>query len=241
MKVVCAAVCLIAALAQIAPLAEAAEPQRTIQVTGQGKVSAAPDMATVHTGVVTQDEEAEQALEQNSERMEDVMKLLGRHDISDKDVQTSNFNVSPVYEAPPQSPRGGREQAERSIVAYRVENQVRVKVRRLSNLGEVLDELVSVGSNQISGIEFGVDDSSGILNQARSRAIRDAKSRAEVYAQAADSTVGSVQQISEQPIDEPPRPMATMQFARAESASVPVARGEQEFQVRVHVVYLLED
>ena len=224
-----------------ASAAGAAEPSRSIRVVGEGTVSASPDMATVHSGVVTQAEQADEALKENSTRMQEVMRVLRSRGIADKDIQTSNFSVTPVYESPPQQPRAQRSPSEPSIVGYRVHNQVRVKVRDLSKLGAVLDELVSVGSNQISGIEFGVDDTSGILDQARSRAIRDAKRRAEVYAQAAGVTVGRVEQISEQPIDEPPRPMPMMQYARAESSSVPVASGEQQFQVRVHVVYQLQE
>lgn len=242
MKIFCASFAFLAG-AVIASVSAAAEPSRSIRVVGEGKVLASPDMATVQSGVVTEAEEAEKALEQNSQRMQEVMRVLRSHDIAEKDVQTSNFNVSPVYESPPpqMQRQGRRERAERSIVAYRVHNEVRVKVRDLSDLGAVLDELVSVGSNQISGIEFGVDDPSAILDKARARAIRDAMSRAEVYARAADVQVGQVEQISEQPIEEPPRPMPMMQYARAESASVPVASGEQEFAVRVHVVYQLTD
>jgi uncharacterized protein YggE len=83
-----------------------------------------------------------------------------------------------------------------------------------------------------------VDDREGILNEARSRAIRNAKSRAEVYAQAAGVSVGRVLQISEQPLDLP-RPMQLGAEFRTAASSVPVATGEQEFRVTVNVVYEL--
>lgn len=209
--------------------------ERTIIVTGEGEVAAPPDMAAVQTGVVTQADTASQALEENNAAMEKIMEVLNKHEIAKKDVQTSSFNVSPVYERDPQ----GRRQPE--VVGYRVQNQVRVRVRNLARLGEVLDALVQVGSNQISGISFDVDDPTGILNQARSWAIANAKSRAQVYAQAAGVSVGRVLRISEQPLDIP-RPMQMgRRFAAAEAAQVPVATGEQEFRVTVHVVYALED
>jgi uncharacterized protein YggE len=130
-------------------------------------------------------------------------------------------------------------QREPEVIAYRVHNQVRVRVRNLASLGEVLDALVQAGSNQVSGISFGIGNTTGILNEARSQAIRDAKTRAEVYAQAAGVAVGVVRQISEQPLD-PPRPMhAGLEF-RAAAASVPIATGEQEYRVTVNVVYELQ-
>ena len=206
--------------------------RNVISVAGEGEATAPPDMASIRTGVVSQATTAKEALNQNNAAMQTVLALLKEHKIADKDVQTSSFNVHPVYEQDPQ----GR--TEPNVVAYRVMNEVQVKVRNLSSLGDVLDTLVQAGSNQISGVSFDVDDPSGILDEARSRAIRNAKSRAEVYAQAAGVTVGRVLQIFEQPVD-PPRPMQMAMEFRGAASSVPVATGEQEFQVTVNVVYEL--
>ncbi|HUG92789.1 MAG TPA: SIMPL domain-containing protein [Planctomycetaceae bacterium] len=208
---------------------------RTISVAGTGKVSAPPDMASIQTGVITQAETARDALAANNEAMAKILAVLKQHKIADKDVQTASFQVHPVYRHDRQG------QTEPQVVGYRVQNQVRVDVRNLPELGKVLDALVEAGSNQVSGITFGVDDPTGSLNQARGRAMADAKSRAQVYAQAAGVTVGRVQSISEQP-PQIPRPMPMqMAFARADAASVPVATGEQEFAVTVYVEYKLED
>jgi uncharacterized protein YggE len=218
----------------VAPLAaqEVEKLQPLLSVAGEGEATAPPDMATIRTGVVSQAETAKDALNANNAAMQKILALLNEHEIAEKDVQTSSFNVSPVYEHDEQ----GRTQPK--IVAYSVNNKVQVRVRNLPSLGEVLDALVQAGSNQIGGISFDVDDPAGILREARSGAIRDAKSRAEVYAQAAGVKVGRVIQISEQPLDVP-RPMQLGMEFRSAAASVPVATGEQEFCVRVNVVYEL--
>jgi uncharacterized protein YggE len=109
-------------------------------------------------------------------------------------------------------------------------------------LGKVLDALVQVGSNQISGISFGIDDPTGVLNQARSRAIADAKMRAQLYAQAAGVRVGKVLTIRESSVPMPrPQNLALGFAAEARSAAVPVATGEQELSASVTVVFELED
>jgi uncharacterized protein YggE len=225
-------------LALIAATATQATAQRTqqrfrpmINVSGEGKATAPPDMATIRTGVVSQAATAKEALAQNNGAMQEILDLLKQHDIAAKDVQSSTFNVSPVYDHDNQG------QVEPKVTAYRVHNEVQVRVRKLASLGEVLEALVQAGSNQISGISFDVGDPAGILNEARSDAIRDAKSRANVYAQAAGVSVGQVLQISEQPFDVP-RPMMLGVAARA-AESVPVATGEQEFRVTVNVAYEL--
>jgi uncharacterized protein YggE len=205
-----------------------------ISVSGQGEVSAAPDMATVNTGVTTQAETAREALDANNTAMEKIVGVLKEHHVAEKDIQTSNFSVSPVYKRDPR----GRTQPE--VTGYRVQNQVRVHVRNLPDLGEVLDALVSAGSNQVSGISFGVDDPTGILNQARSRAVADAKSRAGVYAQAAGVKVGKLRQISETPVAIPQPRMLGFAEARGASA-VPVQPGELEFRVTVHLVFDIDE
>ncbi len=229
--------CLLAASLTVLATSTLAEEQakRTISVSGEGKATAPPDMATIHTGVITQAVRARDALDANSTAMERIMAALKSHKIAAKDIQTSSFNVRPEYK------RGPRGQQQSEIVGYRVTNQVRVRVRNLPDLGEVLDALVEAGSNQVSGISFTIDDPTGVLNQARNRAVADARSRAELYAQAAGVRVGKVISISEQPAVVP-RPQYVGRAMAAEAVgAVPVATGEQEVRATVHMMFALED
>jgi uncharacterized protein YggE len=227
-----------AALFVIAAAATAAAEEhveRTIRVTGAGQATAPPDMATVQTGVVTQAEKARDALDQNNAAMQRVMAALKSQKIADKDIQTSNFDVRPQYK------RGPRGQQQPEIANYRVSNQVRVRVRNLPELGQVLDALVGAGSNQIAGVSFSIDDPTGVLNQARTKAIADARSRAQLYAQAAGVGVGKVLSISEQTAVLP-RPQYLGRAIAAEGAgAVPVATGEQEVRATIQVVFQLVD
>ncbi len=206
---------------------------RTISVSGQGKATAPPNMATIRSGVVTQAKTAQDALSANNRAMETIMKVLKEKGIENKDIQTSGFNVTPEY--PPYN--RGKPQS-REIKGYRVSNNVAVKVRNLSRLGEILDALVRAGSNQISGVSFGISDPSGLMNDARKRAIDDARGRAMLYAQAAGVRVGRVITISEQSI-RPPQPMfqARMAMADMASSSVPIATGEQEVSANINMMF----
>ena len=213
------------------------ELQRTISVSGQGTASAPPDVATIQTGVVTQAAVAGEALAANSRAVKKIMEVLETHRIAAKDIQTSNFDVRPEYERGRGSGGGQRRP---NIVGYRVTNQVRVRLRHLPDLGKVLDALVAAGSNQISGISFGIDDPSGVLNQARNRAVRDARSRAELYAHAAGVRLGKVISISEQAAPVPQPRMRGMMMAAEAASAVPVATGEQEMRTTVYMVFALE-
>lgn len=225
----------LATLAFFAIPALAGEPSiRTISVSGEGKATTPPDMATIHTGVVTQAETAHDALAVNNVAIKNILTTLAEHKIAAKDIQTSSFDVRPEYR------RGPRGQQEPEIVGYRVTNQVRVFVRNLPDLGQVLDALVAAGSNQVSGISFGIDDPTGVLNQARNRAISDARSRAQLYAQAAGVRVGNVISISEQ-ATAIPRPQFARALAAEAAGAVPVATGEQEIRATIHMVFAIED
>jgi len=213
---------------------QADELARTITVRGEGRVSAAPDMATITTGVETHAATAKDALTRNSAAMQQIMKVLTDFGIASKDMQTSNFSIYPDY-------KRTRENQANEVVGYRVLNQLHVKVRDLPQLGKVLDALVQAGSNRIGGVTFGIAEPEGVTDQARVLAIKNAADRAKLYADAAGAGVGKVLQISEQAVHIPvPQPMMRT-MAMAEAGSVPVAGGELDIRANITVVYTLTD
>ncbi len=208
--------------------------ERTISVTGEGKAVAKPDMATIHTGVVSQAATAKEALAANSKAMEAVLGELKKRGIAPEDVQTSQFNVNPMYK----HDERGRTAPE--VTGYQVTNQARVRVRKLDRVGEVLDGLVQAGSNQMSGISFGLNEPKSVLDNARIEAIADARRRAELYAKAAEVRAGKVLKINEQNVRFP-QPVAMARSYAMAAESVPVAAGEEEFHVTIDVTFALED
>src|SRR6266536_5830547 len=226
-----AALALLAATPMISPVISAEEPAPSITVVGSGAVSGASDTAEVNAGVVTQAATASQAMSQNSAAMEQVLKALTALGIADRDIHTTNVSIVPVR-APQQT---GRQQPS-PLVGYEVTNQVRVTVRNLAALGRLLDTLVSRGANALGGIGFSIADPAPLLEQARTKAIADARQKAQVYAAAAGVKLGRVMFIRDATVG-PPRPMAGRVMAMA---TTPIAPGEQELEVSVSVTYALE-
>jgi uncharacterized protein len=207
---------------------------RSITVIGTGEASAKPDMAEIQMGVVTQAATAGEALSANNAAMDKLLKLLAARGIAEKDVQTTQFSVSPQYR---HEPRG---QAPPTITGYQVTNQVRVKVRQLASLGQVLDQAVGEGANQVHGISFSVAEPDRFLDTARKDAVGDAKRRAELYAQAAGVKVGRVLLIQEQTPRFPQPQMMAMTARAGAGGAVPVAAGEQEFRASITVTYAID-
>jgi uncharacterized protein YggE len=218
--------------------------ERTISVTGNGKVSAAPDIAEISIAVVSQADTARAALAANTEAMTAVQKLLKERGVAEKDIQTTQISVTPRY-TQPAPPRPGQAQATEfvpRIAGYDVTNAVQITARDIGKLGTILDAVVQSGANRIDNIAFRIDEPEKLLDQARKRAMADAKRKAEQLAGDSGVVVGPPITISESG-GMPPVPMyggvrgRMMEMAAA--APVPVAAGEQELSVNVSVIYEL--
>lgn len=223
----------IAALLLLLPAAPVlADPApRVLSVTGEGEAKGVPDQAELSTGVVTQAPKASQALADNSRAMNQVFATLKAAGIAEKDIQTSNFTVSPQYTS-----ANGRQR----ITGYQVTNTVSVTVKGLDKIGATIDALVTSGSNQIDGPNFSFSDPKPLLQKARADAVRDATDKAQAYARAAGVTLGPIQTITEGG-SYAPRPMAMRGLmASADAAPSPVAAGEASVTANVSITWSIQ-
>ncbi len=211
--------------------AEETPMQRTVTVSATATISAKPDQARISSGVVSEAVTAREALSKNSGLMKKVIAGLKTGGIDADDIQTSSFSVEPitVYGKDGVAPR---------ISGYRVANQVGVLVRDLAKLGDVLDQLVTVGANQVSGLSFEVSKAETLKDEARKEAMVVALRRATLLAEAGGAALGSVMQIAEDVVIDGPRQFATARIAKAEA--VPIESGTSTLEARVTVIYALK-
>lgn len=222
-------------------LADDDKPFRILKLTGAGQVKAVPDTASIRAGIVTDARDAKSALAANSAAMNKLFAQLRQRGIADRDIQTSNFNISPVYE--PYNPKKPRP-PQRRIIGYQVSNGVTVRVRDLPSLGGLIDEMTVAGANRMNGISFFVDKTDNLLEEARRKAMADVRRKADLYASGLGVTLKRVLTINEN-VSRPGRPrpvyrgMAAMAKADVREAA-PVAAGEQVLGVTVSVSWELE-
>jgi len=206
------------------------EPQkRTISLVATGAVKTTPDKVDISTGVTSEAKSAREALDQNTEAMAKVVEALKVDGIEPKDIQTTNFSVSPVYEQ-------RKEGTAPFIVGYRVTDAVRITVRDTKKLGAILDKVVSLGANQIDSIEFGVEEPEVLKDEARKLALKNVTDNAKLYAEATGVGLGQILSISEEESSYQPRfaPAATrMEMAK----DVPIEAGTASVEVRVRVTW----
>jgi len=225
---------LVIALALIGAPALAETPAdipSAISVTGEASISVPPDLASVDAGVATDAKTAREASEANNTAMAKVLAALKAANIEAKDIQTSRLSLQPQY-APNRS-------GPSPIVGYRASNRVTVRIRDVSKVAGVIDTLVGAGANDIGNVNFEVSQASKLLDDAREKAVADARRKAEIYAKAAGVTLGAPLSISE---GGAPQPMfrAKMVAPISAAAPTPIAQGEETLSVSVNVTWAIK-
>lgn len=227
-----------------------------LSLTAEGRSTRTPDQALFSAGVVTQGRTASEALAENNRSMAAVVAALRRAGVAERDIQTSSLGLSPRYAnpdreamiraremrepyVPPAEPSSPR------IVGYDARNQVQVRVRRVAEMGRIIDALAAAGANEINGPNFTIDEPRAALDEARSAAVAEARQRAELYARAAGMRVVRILSITEAGGYYPVQGIAVT-GSRGESAalmepppSAPVAPGELMIGVNVSVQFEL--
>ncbi|MBW8638742.1 SIMPL domain-containing protein [Hoeflea sp. WL0058] len=229
------------ALLPVSAMAQAQKPHRqpSISVTGEGSAQVTPDMAVINLTVLRQGKTAREALDASNEAMAAILAEMEATGIEDRDLQTSNFSISPQYIYPTQD--DNRRQPP-TIEGYNVSNSLTVRIRDLKNLGGVLDKSVTLGVNQGGQILFTSDDPSAAITEARKKAVEDAMEKAQTLAEAAGVELGAVLKISEVANPGRPAPMMRAEMAMASDArGVPVAAGENEYSVSVTMSFKIKD
>lgn len=225
----------------VTPVPTIAASHTLLTVSAEGRSTRTPDLAVFTAGVTTQGTTAGEALSANSTAMSRVIASLRKAGIAERDIQTSNLNLNPVYAPPRRMPDGSYESEPQRIVGYQVNNTVSVRQRKLEEYGRVIDTLVASGANQVNGPNFQLDNSDAALDEARIAAMKAARGRGNLYAQAAGLRIVRIVSIQESGGYYAPQPVMMRMEAAAAPAPPPppVAAGELQMTANVTVQFEL--
>ena len=202
---------------------------KTITVTGMGRVTLTPDVADLRLGVNITRPTATAARDDAATAMTKVVAAIKAAGVADKDIQTSMLSLQPVYDY---STNG-----QGKLTGFQVINVVAVTVRDISKVGDLIDAAVTAGATSVDGVTFRVDNETAAEAQARTAAVADARAKADALATAAGVSIQGVSQIAENTATVPyPLPYAAG-AAPAKDASTPVSPGTTEIDITVTVVY----
>jgi len=212
--------------------------QQGIWVTGQGKVSVVPDIASLSVGISARAETVAEAQSQASAAIERIMDALDANGVDSRDIQTQYFYIH-------EETTWDRETNQEEVTGYRVTNMQTVKIRDIDKVGRIIDAVAEAGGDyiRISSINFSVEDPTEYYEEARKLAVADAREKAKQLASLSGVSVGNVTYISEgstsstvvhrisADIEMPvPAPIA-------ESIETAISPGELEITTTVQVAY----
>lgn len=211
--------------------------QTGIWVSGEGKISVAPDVAILRLGVEAQEKTVKEAQSEAAAAMAAVVAALKANGVADKDIQTQWYNISVVT-------KWVEDTGEQIVIGYRVTNMVTAKIRDISKAGTTIDAVAEAGGDltRIDSISFTIDDPTTYYDQAREEAMQNAQAKAEQMADLAGIELGKAFYISEYG-GYIPTPYPLKDYAVGGSGyetSTPISGGELEVTLSVQVAYAIE-
>ena len=216
---------------------------RSFSVSGEGKITAIPDVAQFTFSLITEGGKNIASLQQeNTQKANRAIALLKDNGVEDKDIKTANYSLQPRYQYF-SCPLGKNSSAKpcppAEIVGYSISQTVSAKIRDFEKAGEILSGVIQSGVNSVSGLSFAIDDKTEIENQARQEAIADAVKKAESIAQAGNFNLGKILSISENSSPIFYRAAKSFGMSAGEDAiiSPDIEPGSQEITVGVTINY----
>lgn len=190
-----------------------------ITIDGEGKMTAQPTLAVVNMGLYSEGATVVATQTENTRKVNAIIAAVKALGVKDADVQTSNYNLNPRYDY---------QNNKQTLIGYSVSQTVDVKVRDLSKVGDALTAATQAGANMINGVSFTIDDPSQLKQEARAKAVADAKTKAEELAKALGVSLIRVTAFSESS-DQSQPPMPMMAY-RTDAAQAPVAAPAPDIQ-----------
>lgn len=224
-------------------------PMSTIMVSGEGETFAIPDIAEFSFSVVKEAKTVPEAQQQSADLNNAILAYLKESGVDEKDVKTTNYSVNPRYEYQKttqqvmciKAPCPPIVEGKQVLVGYEVNQTVSVKVRKVDEAGKILGGVGEKGATNISGIQFTVDEPEKKQDEARQKAIADAKEKAKVLSKDLGVHLARVVSFSENSGGYPMPTYAQSAFGKGgdmmEAASPNIPVGENKIVSNVSIVY----
>jgi uncharacterized protein len=142
-------------------------PVRTMRLSATGNVSASPDIVYFSVGVVSEGEKVADISNENNAKMNSIISFLKTKGVSEKDIKTTDYSISPKYE----EVRDEGDIVRRDIVGYVLNQSIKITLRDFNLIDEIFGELSVLGANKVSSLSFDIEDKEGLKNEARILAI----------------------------------------------------------------------
>jgi uncharacterized protein YggE len=209
----------------------------TVTGNGQATIEAIPDLVTVYFSVQTTADTSNEATEENSEIVDDLITELIKQGFERNQIQTSAFRVSPNYEW---------KNGERIQKGYTATHNIKLEMptENTEKIGNAIDAGVNAGAG-ISYINFELSQEK--QNQYKAEALKlaaeDARIKAQAIADGLGKRLGRLVSTSDSNFNYYPWRVyeseegAAMDASQAKEATTDIVPGEQEIYASVIAVF----
>jgi len=219
-------------LREYSSIGRADRPVSLVSIQGTGDVYGVPTLAKINVGLLTQAPVVATAQGENTTKMNDLQQALRALGVPEDDMQTQGYSIYPSY-----SYTDGVQQ----LMGYEVNHMLEIRIRDLEKIGDVLQLATSKGANQISGVEFTVEDKEALLAEARREALAKVQVKIKDMASMLGVRVVRVAGFNEYvPTDDTPIPFYAGGIAEARLLAPEVSSGSEKVEVVVTVDFELE-
>lgn len=220
--------------------AQAESNIKTLSSSGTASISAEPDTAVFSVSIETEKTLLTQALQENTAKARKVItelkKLLNKDDM----IQTSGFNVNPIY---------NYDNRERKSVlsSYRVTNVINIKTKKIAEVGKIIDAAIDCGANRTNNLDFIVENKEKYSGELMKKAAEKAKQKAYAAAESLGVRIKGINRVSTDFSDETVSPYYRGTFSSmemknsADGAAPPVEAGEVKLNATVSVDFIIEN
>lgn len=203
-------------------------PPPQVVATGHGESKVMSDRATILIAVETRAKTAAEAGQANARKLRAVQDTLIKLGVLRDQIATVHYSVSPDWRY---------EERTQKLVGYVASNMLRIQIRKLETIGQLIDASLAAGATNINSVEFTASTLDSARRAAIAAAVVQARADAETMAKAAGGTLGQLLEITTQ--DMGPRPMQMMEMRtmatakQAQDVETPITPGEQTVMATV--------
>jgi hypothetical protein len=165
------------------------QKENTVSVSGKSTVIIAPNEAELYVRIETFEDTAKEAKDTNANIADNVIKALMNKGVKKSDIETSQYNLYPMRDYDDTF----------GIEGYTVMNVLRVTIRELDNVGDLIDTAVNSGANGVDRVSFGLtkDKEKEVNSEALTKAAENSKEKAEAIVKGLNMDLGKIISITE--------------------------------------------
>ncbi|MCU6711739.1 SIMPL domain-containing protein [Paenibacillus sp. J5C_2022] len=200
----------------------------TIEVTGEGIASAAPDRAVIVLGTVTEGDSLKELQEKNDAAIAAIQQGLQAQHIPQEQIQTVTYSIQPQYDY---------KDGQQIFTGYKVTHLLRITLDDLEQIGRVIDEAVTNGANSVSDITFVNRDTEQVQQSALAAAMKNAEAKAMTIAESQGLSLSSIPCQIQELTDSAP-PVLFKASMAMEGAGPSIQPGQLTYNAAVRVWYV---